>query len=1277
MNCFNFKKSFFLFSMFFEIFNFSAQNSLFIVPPNYLKPGVNLLTSPLPTGSGGNSNSPNNPFDYYDAGFLMDGSANCMADMQGNLRFFIVDGLIFDGQQGAYVNYAWCEMNTYSVTGTTYHVKSTQSGEYVGQETVIVPHPMNCNQYYIFSSIVTQNYLLKQNGPNDPPSPSPGPPTPDPSWVTLISSLPVYCLYDAATQQVIKRGVWYDDPAIASQNPIDGVSNEIFTTSLLNNPVISNGDTPLTSLSWTEQTGLNGDLTLAASDIRPDGSRFVTCFLNSHLYVIQITATGSLRYWKRYENIPMNGFSVKDTEMELVYDNASQQYTIATAKGQFGQELVLYKLTSNMLSLVVLQQYQMPYSFSTGFYEISGLEFSPDKTKLYVTSEIYNNVLNASSLNYFDLNQATLQHVPIISSNNNFASLSSLENGLDGNMYIATATGVYRMTNPNNPSVAAISSSPIYSFPIHLSEVAVVPNLTVFGHRGYRLPDNVDNMNYNTHFFSDISCCVSNNSFDKSSYTTNATTFPSWTGNNNNLEAIPNSNIATIRDELRIKKGTSLTITGMVIRFAPGAKLIIEAGDNQVNGGKLILNGTTLTVDTRCSTDALWEGVEVQGIYNQPQGSIYGNSKQGRLILTNNSIIEHARKGVVVGSFNSTTGAYVPERTGGIVVAKNTVFRNNQRDVVFRKYISPNGQNNFSSFVNCQFLVTQTLKGNVQPINHVELHNIKNVYFGGCDFKHSVAHLRQGNGIYALNSIFNVKAQCNSQTIPCSNYDPNQFENLNHGIWVNAAGATATFSSDRNVFINNLVGIRATNTNLAAITRNRFKLYEATTQTTGLYLVNSTKYVVEENEFDIVAPEPMPSAQTYGIVVNNSGALPNSIYKNTFHNLYIGGQSESVNSNNDVTVAGSTGLVWKCNTFNKPIEKHDLTVINGRISYNQGLVNSGSALLANQYAASNIFSLANEPVVSEHDLFLSTANPINYVYVTNASNIRPDSYTNSLVNLQQTTVNGSQISYDFTNACSSRLDKGKEILAINLVGLKADLAANGPSIQLQSEIDRTIDDLLREVLLDTTQTRDFADLIPLLSVEANKVYKDLLINTYTLQNDFTAATNLLSSISNCERTQELNTVLIDLFNMHDETNFLSHYPNHYETLQSLSNDETFKKTANRAKVILSTLNQLNLDENYAFYEANVVRSSIISSTNSDTPYLVYPNPFENEITVIGNELTNRKLMIVDLSGTIVYQTTIDELNETISLADLSHGMYLISIVDNEGHVIQTNRIIKK
>jgi hypothetical protein len=280
-----------------------CQNPLTIVPPKYIKSGAPL---PLPTGQGGNNtNDPNSPFDYYDAGFLMDGSANCMADMQGNLRFFIVDGLIFDGQQGAYIDYAWCYMDTYNETATTYHVKQYQSSKYIGQETVIVPHPKNCNQYYIFSSIVTQNYLMKQFNPNEQVDPAPPTPTPDSSWVTLISSLPVYCLYDAATQQVLKRGVWYDDAAIALQNPIDGVSEAIFTNALTSNPNISNGDSPVTHLNWGEQTSLCGNLSLAASDLRPDGTRFVTCYLRNQLYIIQITATGDLRYWKRYET-PVN-----------------------------------------------------------------------------------------------------------------------------------------------------------------------------------------------------------------------------------------------------------------------------------------------------------------------------------------------------------------------------------------------------------------------------------------------------------------------------------------------------------------------------------------------------------------------------------------------------------------------------------------------------------------------------------------------------------------------------------------------------------------------------------------------------------------------------------------------------------------------------------------------------------------------------------------------------------------------------------------------------------
>ncbi|MBP5983620.1 MAG: T9SS type A sorting domain-containing protein [Fluviicola sp.] len=1218
-------KHFLLAVVLFAVSYVMGQNPLTIVPPKYIKNQTAFYD--LPTG----------PAATHYHGQPAENSSNSFADPLGNLKFFIVDDKVYDHEG-------------YLIADLTFTANSSPNTTLKGRsEVIIAPIPGECEKFYIFS--MGKDYLNPTQG--------------DKFFMNILdftieSSInnsrqgEVYP-WDGSGTPILDAGAKNANGHMALSKPRGDGSYFLFISS-----------TDKLRVYNITQTGiaLHYVLNLQATDIYQD--------FRAELELIEIPDPTDLVNGSRYRIALSVLRGVQVSAFQIIY----YHNVVKIDLNYNGLPIANTDRTYWYLALLDTNGDPIPF--------IHGLEFDKTGKQLFI-SHTSGQLNYTNALDYVLVEQLGDTKYNITNAQNTDFQNSQIErftfNGVDA-LYMINNNQFGRIiTNDLNPGAFTFQPN-VANFGISPSHMGMIPPGSLYNSlKLYLLPDQIDGFNYQNFYINgdDISCCKVNIPYNKSSYSTNASTLPSWTGNNNNLEAIPNSNIATIRDELRIKKGTTLTITGMEIRFAPGAKLIIEAGDNQVSGGKLILNATTLTVDTRCSSDALWDGVEVQGIYNQPQGSIYGASKQGRLILTNNSIIEHARRGVLAGSFDNSSGFYNynPSKTGGIVVAKNAVFRNNQRDVVFRKYISPNGQNNFSSFVNCQFLVTQTLKGNVQPINHVELHNIKNVYFGGCDFKHTSSHLRQGNGIYALNSIFNVKAQCTSQSAPCTNFDPNLFENLNQGIWINAAGATSTFSSDRNVFINNLVGIRATNTNLATITRNQFKLYEASTQTTGLYLVNSTKYVVEENDFDIVASEPMPTAKTYGIVVNNSGVLPNSIYKNTFHNLYIGGQSESVNSNNDVTVAGSTGLVWKCNTFNKPIEKHDLTVINGRISYNQGLVNNGSALLANQYAASNVFSSANEPAVLEHDLFLSNANPINYVYVSNAANIRPDSYTNSLVNIQQTTVNGSQIPYDFTNACPTRLGKGKDLLAFNLIGLKAELAANGPKLDLQAEIDRTVDDLVREVLLDTTQSRDFADLIPLLSAETNKVYKDLLINTYTLQNDFTAATNLLSSISNCERTQELNAVLIDLFNMQDDNHFLSQYPNHYATLQSLSNDMNFEKTASRATTVLAALDMLYMDDSYAFYEANNERNSSITTTAADSPYLVYPNPFENEITVIGNELTNRKIVIVDLSGTIVYQTTIDELSETVSLAGLSHGLYLLSIYDNENHVIQTNRIIKK
>ena len=132
-------------------FNLAAQNSLWVCVPKKIQ-GTSSV-SDLPTGP--SSNNPYDPYDYYDGWSAKHGS-NGILDVNGNLHFFIVDGAIYNST-GAYVAYAWGAGNppTMSVGNVT------QPKGDGGSEQIIIPHPVNCNQYYIFG-ILTENNI--ENG---------------------------------------------------------------------------------------------------------------------------------------------------------------------------------------------------------------------------------------------------------------------------------------------------------------------------------------------------------------------------------------------------------------------------------------------------------------------------------------------------------------------------------------------------------------------------------------------------------------------------------------------------------------------------------------------------------------------------------------------------------------------------------------------------------------------------------------------------------------------------------------------------------------------------------------------------------------------------------------------------------------------------------------------------------------------------------------------------------------------------------------------------------
>jgi hypothetical protein len=63
---------------------------------------------------------------------------------------------------------------------------------------------------------------------------------------------------------------------------------------------------------------------------------------------------------------------------------------------------------------------------------------------------------------------------------------------------------------------------------------------------------------------------------------------------------------------------------------------------------------------------------------------------------------------------------------------------------------------------------------------------------------------------------------------------------------------------------------------------------------------------------------------------------------------------------------------------------------------------------------------------------------------------------------------------------------------------------------------------------------------------------------------------------------------------------------------------------------------------------------------------VYPNPFQNELNIDLNNLSNPKLEVIDIHGKLLFdQSFMNGLN-SFNTSDLSEGMYFIKITSDEG-----------
>lgn len=265
-------------------------------------------------------------------------------------------------------------------------------------------------------------------------------------------------------------------------------------------------------------------------------------------------------------------------------------------------------------------------------------------------------------------------------------------------------------------------------------------------------------------------------------------------------------------DDLIVTEGYELTVKSD-IHFGEDAKLIVE------RTAKLIIDGGTLTN----LNNNMWRGVEVWGTKTGPQTSSY----QGSVEIINQGSIHFAKIGIRTvkatdnpgGSGETLDYAY----TGGVVIANNAYFNNNEVAVQFYPY----PHNSVSRFSICDFLTNDDYID--APDYFVRMHRISGIAFLDCSFGNgSLFYDFLGSGIYAVDATFHVGKYLQDQS---------EFRQLNYGIHVDNT-TTACYPDIReSYFTRNRNSIYISTTDGARVTSCEF--FEIPDNGYGLYLNNS------------------------------------------------------------------------------------------------------------------------------------------------------------------------------------------------------------------------------------------------------------------------------------------------------------------------------------------------------------------------------------------------------------------------------------------------------
>lgn len=382
-----------------------------------------------------------------------------------------------------------------------------------------------------------------------------------------------------------------------------------------------------------------------------------------------------------------------------------------------------------------------------------------------------------------------------------------------------------------------------------------------------------------------------------------------------------------LTSDIEIASGCTLTVTGTV-NIPENRSIFIK------KGGMLILDGTSGGGKLTSYCGKMWNGVFVEGTYNQVQ--THSVTAQAKFVMQNNAVLEHSHNGVANYGVDAS-GNIDWTKTGGIIDCSNSKFYNNRRAAEFQAY---NWANSVSKFTNCTFLTNQLLNDQATYPNNagieafVTINDVDGILFEDNIFENSYAApvaSSLGKGIAANEAVFTVQKNTAA--------NGNLFKGLYRGIEVTrTVSAPGILNILNNTFIENWLGVYLTGNSITnEIRGNSFSMLSTHTGTSnaryGILTDGTRDFNIVDNSF---------SNFNYAVYCKNSSAASDAnchIYANNFTDNY-----RSV-----VSQYNNYKLNIKCNVFEDPSGVAQMYWLN----YN-GIPNQGSCT-SSTTPAGNIF----------------------------------------------------------------------------------------------------------------------------------------------------------------------------------------------------------------------------------------------------------------------------------------------------------------------------------